>query len=383
MRAFLFACFLLAFGMQAEAATFVLPSVTVPNVSACPDNDGSSGALAGPANYPALITQGSYKAAINGAHGLGCKVAGVDYYVGVPPNLALVDPTIAPLPAGCKYDGKLYVNCTGTVVGSGYDFSLHGTLLTGNGNTTFTNSKFGFGPSCTDPVINVSGSLTLTNFTIDGTAGWTCNLNQGFGSFVNVQSSSGSTITIEYFSLIKVPQDAFDLNAPSSGNVATTIKYGVIYLQGNTGHPDGVQYCGAGAGVMTPNDIEHVTWYNAAGGGGIAGIQPLHVEAQICGGPGHIANTVVAYNTVLAPGTCQGGKNWPTGCFMNYGIACKLDDPTSSNVNFAAYGNYVDWSGGIAALSNAYKCPSALFGSPQSNYDMVAGTPLSTALSTP
>lgn len=368
---------LLFAAIPAQAATITLPTLTVQGtVSSCPDDDGSAGSSGGVANYPALITAGNYKAAINGAHGLGCKVAGVDYYVGVPQGLALKDPTTAALPAGCKYDGKKYVDCTGTVAISGYDFSLHQTLLTGSGATTVTNDKFVFGPNCTDPVINVTGSLIASGFTIDGTPGWTCNLNQGFGSFVNVNPPAGGVVSLQYFSLIKVPQDAFDINQPSTGNVATTIRYGIIYLQGSTGHPDGIQFCGGGTGVMTPNDVEHVTWYGTyTPGPDAGGIQPFHIEAQTCGGVGHIANTVVAYNTGLAVGTCQGGNNWPVGCAANFVVACKQDD-TSTNKNFSAYGNYIDWSGAITALTNGYGCPSTTWGSPQANYDMSAGTVL-------
>ncbi len=364
-------------GATVQAATTTVPAFTVQgSTGACPDDDGATGATAGAANYPTLVSAGNYKAAINGAHGLGCKVAGVDYYVGVPQGLALKDPTTAALPTGCKYDGKQYVNCSGAVTISGYDFSLHGTLLTGSGNTTVTNDKFAFGANCKDPVINVSGNLTLTHTTIDGTAGWACSLNQGFGSFVNVNPTS--FFTAQYNSFIKIAQDGLDINAPSSGNVATTIKYNMVFLEGSTGHPDFIQYCGGDGGkaVMTPNDIRHNTWYGTyTPGPDAGGIQPFHVEAQTCSGVGHVSNTTIAYNTGLAVGTCKGGNNWPTGCAANFVIACKQDD-SSTNTNFTAYGNYIDWSGAITALTNGYGCPSTTWGSPQANYDMTAGTVL-------
>lgn len=381
---------LLAFVMvacaHAHAASTVLPQFSVITAGACPDDDGSVNAPVGIANYPTLISAGNpyannapYKAAINGVGGLGCKVAGVDYHVGVP-NMTLLDPTTAVLPKGCalqtaKGTTPSYVNCNGNVTVSGYDFSLHGTLLTGNGTGVVTNNKFSFGPNCTDPVINWTGSLLLMNFTIDGTAGFgTCSLNQGFGSLLNSNPPAGGFVTIEYFSLIQVPQDGFDINQPNTGNVAVTIKWGIINREGSTGHPDGIQYCGGGSGVMTPNVIEHVTWY----GNPVlsnAGVQPIHIEAQKCSGVGHIANTVVNYNTVLGQGTCQGGQNWPKGCSMNFGIACKQDD-TSTNINFSADGNYIDWTGGITALTNGYGCPSATWGTKLANIDMSNGAKL-------
>ncbi len=383
MKRYLLALALLAAG-SAHAAKVTVPFTVAPGStggggggpSLCPDDDGSAGATAGVANYPTLISAGNYKASPLGAHGNGCKTPGVDYYVGVPQGLALKDPTTA-APAGCKYDGSRYLDCTGAVTVSGYDFSLHSTLLTGSGTTTVTNSKFVFAANCTDPVINVTGSLTFTHTTIDGTAGWTCNLNQGFGSFVNVNPPGGGFFFAEYNHMPRIAQDGFDMNAPGSGNVAITIKYNAVHREGSTGHPDWLQFCGGGGGVMTPVDIRHNLWYGQPEPGpDEGGTQPLHVEAQNCGGAGHITNATVANNVVLGTGTCQGGNNWPIGCAMNFGIACKLDDSASSNVNFRAYGNHVDASGGITALTNGYGCKGTTWGSPQPNYDMTAGTVL-------
>src|SRR5271169_3293846 len=74
------------------------PSPSTP--SSCPDDDGSSGASAGGANLPTLLD--GYAATINGKGGLGCKVAGVDYVVGVTPGMMLKNPRTAALPGGCR-----------------------------------------------------------------------------------------------------------------------------------------------------------------------------------------------------------------------------------------------------------------------------------------
>jgi hypothetical protein len=349
--------------------------------SLCPDNDGSSGASAGTPNFPTLLTGGNflgvtYAATINGAHGLGCKVAGVDYVVGLPPGTTLADPTTAGLPSGCTYDGSQYVHCSGTGTVSGYDFSLHTpSLLTTSGTWTVTDNKFALGANCTDPVINASGSLTLVYNTIDGTPGFHCSLSQGFGTMVNVNIASGGSYLSEYNLYIEVPQDGNDMNAPSSGTGSTTIKYNLLDLEGSTGHPDWVQYCGGGAGILENNAIEHNTIYTYTFSGAIGAFQPLHVEAQTCSGLGHLLNSSVLYNTVITQGACDGGADYPTNCSANYDIACKRDD-TSTNANFVASGNYVDWSGAIAALTNGYGCPTTTWGAPYDNYDMTAGVPL-------
>jgi hypothetical protein len=361
-------------GLPAGRAQVFVPAGSS---SSCPDNDGSSGSSGGTANYPSLLS--GYAAAINGTLGLGCKVAGVDYYVGVPQGLTLLDPTTASLPSGCTYDGSQYVTCSGAnITISGYDFSLHTpTLLVGtvSGTLTVTNNKFAFGANCTDPVVNVTGNLTLTHNTIDGTAGYGCDLSQGFGSFVNENIPIGGSFTAEYNYFEHIPQDGFDMNSPASGTETTVIKYNLGHIEGETGHPDFIQYCGGGGGTIEPT-IEHNTWYGTAATSN-GGVQPIHVESQTCTGVGHITDAAVRFNTVLATGTCNGGTNFPTGCSANFGIACKQDD-TSTNTIFEADGNYVDWSGAIAALTNGYGCPSTTWGSPYSNYDMTAGIPLST-----
>ena len=78
----------------------------------------------------------------------------------------------------------------------------------------------------------------------------------------------------------------------------------------------------------------------------------------------------MSYNTVVVPGTCKGGVNFPTGCSANFGIACKQDNGSNSNTGFTADGNYVDWSGMIAALTNGYKCPGAAWGTKMQNIDL-------------
>lgn len=376
----------------AHATTFTVPQFTLTGISSCPDDDGYADSPVGSPNYPTLISGGSavlgvpYKASINGANGLGCRVAGVDYHVGTP-NMVLLDPTTMPLPKGCTLQAATktvppMVNCSGSVTVSGYDFSLKGVLLTGSGTGTVTNNKFSFGPNCTDPVVNWSGSITFNANTIDGSAGFgKCSLNQGFGSFLNINPPAGGFVTLLYNYLLEVAQDAFDINQPSTGNVAVTIKFNLIYRQGSTGHPDGIQYCGGGSGTMTPNAIYHNTWYGNPTLSN-AGVQPLHVEAQTCGAVAHISNTKVYYNTVLGTGKGDGGTDWepsgpPPGEYsMNFGIACKQDD-TSTNTNFDAEGNYVDTTGAIAGLTND-KCPSATWGAISANWDMTGGTKLPT-----
>ncbi len=146
----------------------------------------------------------------------------------------------------------------------------------------------------------------------------------------------------------------------------------LFYLQGWAGHPDGNQDNG---GNFAGGLIAWNTYYNPSGQQGLPGAsQPFHVEAQLTAA---ITNATVAYNTMLTPGTCKGGRNFPTGCAVNFDIACKNDAGwVDSNKGFAAYGNYIDWSGAIAGLSNAYKCTSTTWGAPVPNIDLSTGKAL-------
>ena len=128
-------------------------------------------------------------------------------------------------------------------------------------------------------------------------------------------------------------------------------------------------------GNFDPIDLSCNTYYNTSPPSPGGGVQPLHIEAQLTAALGH---STVAYNTVVTPGSCNGGKDYPTGCSVNFDIACKQDSSpgTNSNTNFAAYGNYIDASGAISALTNGYACPGTTWGTPQPNVDMTTGKAL-------
>jgi|GEM_PF-1602082 hypothetical protein len=101
---------------QAETIT-----ATAASASTCPTNDASSGASPGSPQYPNLLN--AYTVTI---HNLGCKVAGVDYHVGLADAQSLQDPAAGGLPAGCTYNASSHVvACSGgNITIRGWDFSL-------------------------------------------------------------------------------------------------------------------------------------------------------------------------------------------------------------------------------------------------------------------
>src|SRR6185437_10551423 len=104
------------------------------------------------------------------------RVAGVDYYVGVPASTTLKDPTVsANLPACASVDSLNHLirvnsdNCTL----NGFDFSLHGgyELYDSANNTTVENSNFEIGTNNNFTNIEVLAgfhTLTVLDSTLDG-----------------------------------------------------------------------------------------------------------------------------------------------------------------------------------------------------------------------
>lgn len=378
LRAVLFLLLIFPLEGRAQVGQVAL-AVTSGAASSCPDNDGSSGATAGSANYPSLLS--GYAATIDGTHGLGCKVAGVDYRIGLVASPSLADPTLGGLPSGTTVSGSTVTVGSNNTTITGWDFSLHGGLQllvsSGVSGTVITGNKFAIQtPNCLVAMFftQLAGTTTVTYNNIDGGGAACPTLTDSFSADVYIESAaSGASFIFNYNLHTNIGQDGLNIVGPSSGTgLALTHKYNVLYQQGWNGHPDGTQFAG---GIVAAPVISHNTYYNFVFSGGEAGTQPFHVEAQLTAA---ITNAVVAYNTMVTTGTCDGGSSYPTGCSVNYDIACKQDTGSNTNTGFSAYANYVDWSGAIAALTNAYSCTSTSWGTPFANYDMVAGTTLPT-----
>jgi hypothetical protein len=358
----------------------------------CPDDDGSADASAGTPQYPTLLRGDfgvAYATTIKSA--LGCNVAGVDYRVGLPSGATLNNPTNGGLPSGCSYDsGSHTVTCTTPTTISGWDFSVANglqLLLNGSGTWMVSGNNFGVGSNCLEP-IRIGGGVSnvvITKNNIDG-GGSTC---ASFGGGVNGLYTdingipASATRNITYNWIKNIPEDAIDFSSgPSSGSVAPVIAYNLFDLQGWIGHPDGVQECG---GNFTNLTIKHNTYRQYYFAGMQQGVQPLHTEAQCTS---TITNTVTAYNTLViaqssnGSGTACTSKGYPANCGANFAIACKQDKPgppTNINTGFAAYGNYLDARGALAALTNGYSCFSTTWGSPQANWDMFNNKALPTS----
>jgi hypothetical protein len=307
------------------------------------------------------------------------NVAGVDYYVGVPSGAALADPSTN-APAGCTFSsGSSQLACSGSnIVVKGFDFSLNGGMklyITGSNNVVSGN-KFALAPNCSDPLvyfsIDAGATLTISQNSFDG-GGAACinNSKFTFGAMIfSNRYKDSSTLVLEYNYVYNTPQHVIENYGAPTKAARLVMRYNVFNEVGYTGHPDGLQLNG---GKFDSSLIAFNTIYHTLNMPGAITSQPLHVESQLTS---DVSNTEVSYNTVLAPGTCNGGVNYPAGCSANVVIACKNDSGANTNTGFKAYGNRVDWSGAIVALQNN-GCTGTTWGSPAANIDLKTGSPLS------
>jgi hypothetical protein len=326
-------------------------------------DDGCALAPAGAPQLPALL---------QAYHNRRPKwdVAGVDYYVGVPTGTFLKDPVAAP--DGCSYDDSvLTLQCKGDgLVVSGYDFSLHGgtKIKISGSNNTITNNKFAQAPNCRDPLIHFTiedgGSLNVSQNSFDGGGGACTDFK--FSNVIFGLYGDKSKLTMQYNYFYGTPQNVINNTGPKSGSAALVMRYNLFDAHGYQGHV--VQFNG---GNFTGSAVNFNTYNNPYRTGAESVTQPFHIESQLTAA---IDKTTVAYNTLITSGSCNGGRNYPVGCSANIGISCKQNSGSNSNTGFSAYGNYIDWSGAIAALSDKYSCPSSTWGKPLPNVDLRTGS---------
>ena len=278
-------------------------------------------------------------------------------------------------PDGCSYDDPTpTLQCKGDgLVVSGYDFSLHGgtKIKISGSNNTITNNKFAQAPNCQDPLIY---------FTIKDRwlaerepeqlrwRRWRMHRISNFGSMIFGLYGDKSKLTMQYNYFYGTPQDVIDNTGPKSGSATLVVRYNLFDGHGYNGHADVVQFNG---GNFTGSAVNFNTYNHPYTAASNAGTQAFHIEAQLTAA---IAQTTVAYNTLIVSGSCNGGRNYPVGCSANIAISCKQNSGSNSNTDFSAYGNYIDWSGAIAALSDKYSCPNSMWARPLPNVDLKTGS---------
>ena len=152
-------------------------------------------------------------------------VAGVDYYVGVPQNLTLLNPDTIKM-AGVQVDASTHtITITGNnVTLSGYDFSLNGgwgiSINSGVNNTTIENSNFVVGSNEQVPIDSSGGNLTVLNDTFNGSS-----QTNAAAPWAMVNYDGNGTFTSEYSLYENTPEDAIDFG---QGNMTTIVEYNMF-----------------------------------------------------------------------------------------------------------------------------------------------------------
>jgi hypothetical protein len=280
-------------------------------------NDGSAKAPSGSPQLPSLLS--GYSARPPWA------VAGVDYYVGVPTGISLMDPATINM-AGVSVNAATHlIQITGSnVTLSGYNFSLGGGwqiyIRPGASNTVIQNSNFKVGSNNQVPINAAAGAgnLTVQYCTLDGGS------SQSGNAWTLINYNGSGTFVCEYNSFANAPDDAVDFN---SGKMTPIIRYNVFYNLGTSpgSHPDPVQY----VGVTSTNAVEAFNTIYQPNPGGMQGVQ---LQAQ---NGSTLINTAIQNNVIIAKGPAID---------MSYSIA--VIQNSGNTINGAAItNNYIDVTG--------------------------------------
>jgi hypothetical protein len=355
-------------GGVTSSASATEPLVMAALASVDPYADGAAGAPAGAAQLPALL-------AADAIHP-GWAVAGVNYAVGAPQSLALLDPTVAAnLPAGASIDAadRLILVHGNNVTLNGFDFGLHGgwgvEIEPGTtGTTVISNSSFSMGAG--EPIaVNASstnvGSLTILDDTFNGNkenipSTQPPPAGSGLGAAVNYDGAG--TFTAKYNYLYGLPADGFDF---SQGTVTPTIEYNLFAGLGYTpgAHPDPVQFY---ADQVNNALVAFNTIYTPQGSNKDVN-EGLQIEAQ---GGSTITNTRVENNTIIATGptmtqslsvaTWQDAGNTLNGAI----VANNYIDPTATYEAFGS-GKSTPQGSGLTFVGNVDLLDGTSIASPQ------------------
>ena len=227
------------------------------------------------------------------------KVAGVDYYVGLPAGTTLQDPATATLPSGCSYSSARMRCTTAGITVSGFDFSLHSAQLEVSANNiNVENNKFAYTAQPANPPITIdSGAVgTYIAFNTINESGF-----EDVGAFGGViYSNGGGSMTIEYNYILNGGADLVD----SMGGT-TLLRYNLMTYTGEAAgaHPDFNQYASA---TNTTPQVYYNTWINAEPPS-VIGSQGTYFgdnNSPISGG------AIFSNNSVFAIGSTIGAFNY-------------------------------------------------------------------------
>ena len=281
--------------------------------------DGSANAPAGTPEYSKLLNGYAVRPS--------WEVAGVDYYVGVPANAVLSDPSTLSSNPNISVNSSTHQI---SAYGSGYtisniNFSLDGgwQLILYGSNITVEDDNFAIGSNgnamLNDNVGGINNTIQYSTF----------NANGRTDNYNNTDIAILGPVTVEYCLIENASSDLVDVGGSGSRVQDITLKYNLLVNAGQASgtHPDWLQF---GGGTYTV-DVEYNTFYQTAAVNG-PGTQGIFTDAGN-NGASLVGANIVSNNTIV---TLAGAR-------VNYAIGALAS--SGSGNTFSISNNYIDPTG--------------------------------------
>ena len=281
--------------------------------------DGSANAPAGTPEFPNLLNGYAVRPS--------WEVAGVDYYVGVPANAVLSDPSTLSSNPNISVNSSTHQI---SAYGSGYtisniNFSLDGgwQLILHGSNITVEDCNFAIGSNgnamLNDNVGGINNTIQYSTFNANGL---TDNYNDADIYILG-------PATVEYCRIENASSDLVDVGGSGSSVQDITLKYNMLVNAGQASgtHPDWLQL---GGGTYTV-DVESNTFYQTAAVNG-PGTQGIFTDAGN-NGASLVGANIISNNTIV---TLAGAR-------VNYAIGALAS--SGSGNTFSISNNYIDPTG--------------------------------------
>ena len=281
--------------------------------------DGSANAPAGTPEFPNLLNGYAVRPSR--------EVAGVDYYVGVPANAVLSDPSTLSSNPNISVNSSTHQI---SAYGSGYtisniNFSLDGgwQLILHGSNITVEDCNFAIGSNgnamLNDNVGGINNTIQYSTFNANGL---TDNYNDADIYILG-------PATVEYCRIENASSDLVDVGGSGSSVQDITLKYNLLVNAGQASgtHPDWLQL---GGGTYTV-DVESNTFYQTAAVNG-PGTQGIFTDAGN-NGASLVGANIISNNTIV---TLAGAR-------VNYAIGALAS--SGSGNTFSISNNYIDPTG--------------------------------------
>jgi hypothetical protein len=298
------------------------------------------------------------------------NMPGVDYYVGVPSDTVLKDPTVAGnLPAGTSYTTNTVTIKGCNVTLNGFDFTLHAThavvnVSGSNCTTTIENSKFEANGNTLQPIALLSnlgsgGSFVFKQNEYDGLAP-TGGTGSGFKINDPIEGrGNGASISLLYNWFHNFDSKAIQISG-ANPSLAFIEKYNLFadygYCSGGCSHGEAEYTYGGGTVAYTGEYNTYILHFS---------VVPTDLTAAhaVQADNMQIKGTTDDHNVVLIPGpekTCYQDNQKAYRAAADYFDGSQNDPNSSSLSNVTFFDNYLDNSAAYFPWYHATKNGSTI-----------------------